>query len=49
VSLRTIDTHRAHIQQKLGLRTRADLVRVALDTGLLVVYEQTPSADGRMT
>ncbi len=35
-SLRTIETHRAHIQQKLDLHTRAALVRVALDAGLLV-------------
>lgn len=49
ISLRTIETHRAHIQQKLGVQTRAGLVRVALDTGLLVVDGQTPSADGPMT
>lgn len=35
VSVRTIETHRAHIQQKLAVRTRADLVRAALDAGLL--------------
>ncbi len=35
VSVRTVETHRAHIQQKLGARTRAELVRVARDAGLL--------------
>ena len=35
VSVRTVETHRAHIQQKLGLRTRSELVRYALDHGLM--------------
>ncbi len=35
LSVRTVETHRAHIQQKLGLTTRAELVRYALDHGLL--------------
>lgn len=35
VSVRTIESHRAHIQQKLGRSTRAELVRYALDNGLL--------------
>ena len=35
LSVRTVETHRAHIQQKLGLRGRADLVRYALANGLL--------------
>jgi len=35
VSIRTIETHRAHIQQKLGLHTRAELVRAARGAGLL--------------
>jgi len=34
-SLRTIETHRGHIQRKLDVHTRATLVRVALDAGLL--------------
>jgi DNA-binding NarL/FixJ family response regulator len=34
-SLRTIETHRAHIHQKLDLHTRAELVRYALDAGLM--------------
>ncbi len=35
VSVRTVETHRAHVQQKLGLHGRADLVRYARETGLL--------------
>jgi DNA-binding NarL/FixJ family response regulator len=35
ISVRTAETHRAHIMQKLGLETRAELVRYALDQGLL--------------
>jgi two-component system response regulator NreC len=34
-SVRTVETHRAHIQQKLGLSTRAELVRYALDNDLI--------------
>ena len=35
LSVRTVETHRAHIMQKLVLTTRAGLVRYALDRGLL--------------
>lgn len=35
VSVRTVETHRAHLQQKLGIKTRADLVRFARQIGLL--------------
>jgi two-component system response regulator NreC len=35
VSLRTIEMHRARVQSKTGLRTRADLFRFARDAGLL--------------
>jgi two-component system, NarL family, response regulator NreC len=35
LSVRTVETHRAHVQQKLGRSTRAELVRYALDKGLL--------------
>jgi two-component system, NarL family, response regulator NreC len=37
LSVRTIETHRAHIQQKLSLASRAELVRYALDRGLINV------------
>ncbi len=35
ISVRTAETHRAHIMQKLRLSTRAELVRYALGHGLL--------------
>jgi len=35
ISVRTVESHRAHIQQKLGCSTRAELVRYALDHGLM--------------
>ena len=35
ISVRTAETHRAHIMQKLGLTTRAELVRYAIAQGLL--------------
>lgn len=37
VSARTVETHRARIHRKLGLATRAEMVRVALRRGLLRV------------
>jgi two-component system response regulator NreC len=36
ISVRTAETHRAHIMQKLHLRTRAELVGYALEHGVLV-------------
>jgi two-component system, NarL family, response regulator NreC len=35
ISVRTAETHRAHIMRKLGLSSRAELVRYALAEGLL--------------
>jgi DNA-binding NarL/FixJ family response regulator len=40
ISVRTAETHRAHIMQKLRLQTRAELVRYALEQGLLEEREQ---------
>ncbi|MGH2856854.1 MAG: response regulator transcription factor [Solirubrobacteraceae bacterium] len=40
LSVRTVETHRSHIQHKLRLASRADLVRYALDHGLIA-----PQAD----
>jgi two-component system response regulator NreC len=37
LSVRTVETHRAHIQRKLGLSTRAELVRYALEHKLVDV------------
>jgi two-component system response regulator NreC len=35
VSVRTVENHRASVMRKLGLRTRAELVRHATDAGLV--------------
>jgi len=35
LSVRTVESHRAHIQQKLRRSSRADLVRYAIAHGLL--------------
>jgi two-component system response regulator NreC len=37
LSVRTVETHRAHIQQKLSLATRSDLVRYALEHKLVEI------------
>jgi two-component system, NarL family, response regulator NreC len=39
ISVRTAETHRAHIMQKLRLSSRAELVRYALDRSLLDEHE----------
>jgi two-component system response regulator NreC len=41
LSVRTVETHRAHIQQKLRMSARAELVRYALDRGLLQVTDSS--------
>ncbi len=38
ISVRTAATHRAHVMQKLGLSSRAELVRYALAEGLLAEH-----------
>ena len=43
-SPRTIEAYRARIMEKLGLETRADLVRYALDEGLLEAPDDRASA-----
>lgn len=42
VSVRTIETHRSHIHQKLDVRTRAELVRRAREGGLLEIERGGP-------
>jgi two-component system, NarL family, response regulator NreC len=37
LSVRTVESHRAHIQQKLGMTTRYELVRYAIERGLIDV------------
>ena len=34
LSVKTIETHRSRLVEKLGLRSRAELVRYALDSGV---------------
>jgi two-component system response regulator NreC len=41
VSLRTVETHRGRVYQKLGMRTRAELFQYAWNAGLL---DRGPSA-----
>jgi two-component system, NarL family, response regulator NreC len=41
LSVRTVETHRAHIMQKLRLTTRAELVRFAIDHGLLEEQDES--------
>lgn len=45
ISVRTAETHRARIMQKLGLRTRAEIVRYALDTGALDSEREAAGAE----
>jgi DNA-binding CsgD family transcriptional regulator len=35
VSVKSVETYRARLSEKLGFRHRADLVRYALEAGLL--------------
>jgi len=35
LSVRTVESHRAHIQQKLAMNTRSELVRYAIERGLI--------------
>ena len=35
ISEKTVETHRMHVLEKLSLQTRADLVRFALEHGLM--------------
>jgi two-component system response regulator NreC len=35
LSVRTVETHRAHVQQKLGLASRPELTRYALASGII--------------
>jgi DNA-binding NarL/FixJ family response regulator len=39
ISTRTVETHRAHIATKLGLRTQAELIHFALQNGMLLLDE----------
>ena len=43
LSVRTVETHRAHIQQKLLISTRAELVAYAIERGLMSTGNQPSS------
>jgi two-component system response regulator NreC len=43
ISGKSIDTYRARIREKLGLRTRAEIVRYALEVGIMDVEVGVPS------
>jgi two-component system response regulator NreC len=45
LSVKTVETYRARVMQKLGLKSRAALVRYALRQGLLDDELETPSAE----
>lgn len=45
LSVRTVEAHRAHLQRKLGRPSRAELVRYALDRGLLHATEDPAGGD----
>lgn len=42
ISSRTVETHRANLMRKLGLRTQTDLIRYALRRGILPMEEDPP-------
>lgn len=42
LSVKSVETYRARIAEKLGLRSRADLVRYALEVGLLAPGKSAP-------
>jgi two-component system response regulator NreC len=43
LSVRTVESHRGHIQSKTGRSTRAELVAYALQSGLLDEYRHGPT------
>ncbi len=49
LSVRTIETHRARVHQKLGLRSRAELVRYARECGLIEGADPTRSLPHTVT
>ena len=42
LSVKTIETYRSRLNDKLGLHSRADLVRLAMDLGLLTARTDEP-------
>jgi len=46
VGIKTIETYRARLTEKLGLRTRSDVIRFAVQTGLLTPESLESEPDG---
>jgi DNA-binding NarL/FixJ family response regulator len=46
--VKTVETYRSRLAQKLGLRTRSDVVRFAVQMGLLTP-EMLEAEEGRQT
>jgi two-component system response regulator NreC len=42
VSLRTVEAHRGNLLRRLGLRSRADLVKYAFEEGLVSIPQDEP-------
>jgi len=49
ISTKTVETYRARIAEKLGLRSRAQIVRYALDLGLLSSEKCTPRRSAQIS
>ena len=45
LSVKTVETYRSRLVEKLGLRSRAELVRYALDSGVFAPGEVTPGGN----
>ena len=45
ISTRTVETHRAHVMRKLGLRTQGDLIRYALERQLVPKEDRSHTAN----
>jgi DNA-binding NarL/FixJ family response regulator len=46
ISLKTVETHRSHINRKLGVHSPAELIRLAALKGLLLSGPNSPAEDG---
>jgi len=49
ISTRTVETHRAHVMEKLGLQNQAELVRYAAKWGLIATDNLDPGVAGLAT
>lgn len=46
LSIKTVESYRSRLMQKLGLQSRADLIRLAVETGILGMDNDPHSAKG---